>query len=90
LKEYVSLKLYNSVFWGVPSHIGICRNTTADTAAKQALQLPITDFKIPHIDLRAALKEYIQYLWQTDWNENVNNKLHDINPEVRKTQNVIL
>jgi hypothetical protein len=37
LKEYVSL-----------SHIGIHGNTTADSAAKHALQLPITDYKNSH------------------------------------------
>jgi ribonuclease HI len=43
LKEYLSLKLrgYDIVFCWIPSHIGIRRNTQADTAAKQALQLPL-------------------------------------------------
>jgi hypothetical protein len=49
LREYTSLKLrgYNIVFCWIPSHIGIHGNTKADSAAKQALQLPITNFKIP-------------------------------------------
>ena len=92
MKEYVSLKLrgFDIVFCWIPSHIGIRGNTKADTAAKQALQLPITDFKIPYTDLKALIREYVKHLWQIDWNENVNNKLHRINPIVSKTQNVIL
>ena len=92
LKEYTSLKLqgYNIVFCWIPSHIGIHGNTKADSAAKQALQLPITDFKIPYTDLKALIREYVKHLWQIDWNENVNNKLHKINPIISKTQSVIL
>jgi hypothetical protein len=66
------------------------KNTKADTAAKQALQLSIKYFKIPYTDLKASIGENVKHLWQTDWNENVNNKLHKINPIVSKTQNVIL
>ena len=61
LKEYVSLKLrgFDIVFCWIPSHIGIRGNTKADTAAKQALQLPITDFKIPYTDLKASIENML-------------------------------
>jgi hypothetical protein len=78
------------VFYWIPIHIGIHGNTKADSAAKQALQLPITDFKIRYTGLKASIREYVKYLWQTDWNEIINNKLHGINPIVSETQNVIL
>jgi hypothetical protein len=74
----------------IPSHIGIHGNTKADSAAKQPLHLPITDFKISYPDLKGSYREYVKNLWQTDWKENVNNKLHGINPTVSKTQNVML
>jgi hypothetical protein len=67
------------VFCWIPSHIGIHGNTKADFAAKQALQLRITDFKIPYTDLKSSVREKVKHLWQIDWNENINNKLHDIN-----------
>ena len=92
LKEYTSLKRqgYNIVFCWIPSHIGIRGNTKADSAAKRALQLPVTNFKIPHTDFKPMIREYVKHLWQTDWNECINNKLHDINPTVGKTQSIIL
>jgi hypothetical protein len=45
---------------------------------------------IPFTGLKASVSKYVKNLWQTDWNENVNNKLHDINPTVSKIQNGIL
>jgi hypothetical protein len=78
------------VFCWIPSHIGIHGRSKADSAAKQALQLPITDFKIPYTDLKASIREYVKNSWETDWNININNKLHGINSTVSKTQNVIL
>jgi hypothetical protein len=59
------------VFCWIPSHISIHGNTKTEYAAKQALQLPITHFKIPYIDLKASIREYVKNLWQSDWNENI-------------------
>jgi hypothetical protein len=60
------------VFCWIPSHIGIHGNTKADSATKQALQLPITNFKISYTDLKSSIREYVEHLWQSDWNENIN------------------
>ena len=92
LKEYTILKQkgYIIIFCWVPSHIGIKGNEKADIAAKNALQLPISNFKIPYTDYKTLIRSYVKTLWQTEWNTCINNKLHFINPTVGKFQNEIL
>jgi len=41
----------------------------ADKAAKEALELPISDIKIPYTDLYGIVKAFFREEWQTSWNE---------------------
>ena len=64
----------------IPSHVGIRGNDKADTAAKAALHLPITDYKVPFSDYKMYINRYIFNRWQDAWNNAVLNKLHDVKP----------
>ena len=46
------------------------------------LSEPLELCYIPHSDLRPTISTYIKSLWQHDWDENLNSKLHDIIPSV--------
>ena len=64
----------------VPSHVGIPGNERADKAAKEAVNEPILNPKIPYTDLKTQIHRHIRNSWQDVWNECENNKLHAIHP----------
>ena len=78
----------NIVFLWSPGHVGIQGNELADEVAKQALLAKdISPIKLPHTDYKHAVKQYVQSIWQEDWNQQKLNKLHSIQPKLqaRKT-----
>eukprot|EP00916_Digyalum_oweni_P019426 GHVL01032319.1.p1 GENE.GHVL01032319.1~~GHVL01032319.1.p1 ORF type:complete len:920 (-),score=34.35 GHVL01032319.1:223-2982(-) len=70
------------VFAWVPSHVGIRGNSAADQAAKEARERLITDKHTKHSDFRTRTNMYIKYLWQSEWDECEENKLHKIVPQL--------
>ena len=62
----------------VPGHVGIRGNSAADSAAKDALDRDISVELIPFSDLTSRTNKYILLLWQFEWDEFPENKLHKI------------
>ena len=68
----------------IPSHIDITGNELADELAKLALSSEkISKIKLPHTDIKHAIKQYTQSIWQEDWNKQEYNKLHSIKPKLQ-------
>ena len=72
---------YAITFVWVPSHIGIAGNTVVDACAKAALSLQMTMSTVPYSDFKPLIGTYIQSLWQTSWNGEIN-KFHRIQPVI--------
>ena len=73
---------FDIFFCWVPGHVGIKGNERADSAAKQALDLPITECCIPYTDLRQHIYTYVKSIWQASWSTLTFNKLYAIQPDL--------
>ena len=70
------------LFNWIPSHVGIRGNDKADAAAKAGLSRRVTDVPIPYFDFKKHINVLLKRKWQTQWDETVNNKLHEIHPQL--------
>ena len=66
-----------------PSHVGIYGNEQVDKKAKESLNLEQTDFKIPFVNFKPVINEYVFNEWQSIWSRADDNKLKEIEPHVR-------
>lgn len=71
---------FNIVFCWIPGNMGLAGNEQADKAAKEALQLEMTECKISASDIKPLLNLYIYNKWQMECNKCKNIKLYKVNP----------
>ena len=75
-------------FCWIPSHVGIRRNEVVDAAAKDASydpDLSVNPSKIPHLDMKKPIRDYILKKWQERWTSPLlknNKKYLKIRPSV--------
>ena len=70
-------------FCWLPSHRDIRGNEDADRAAKDALsKAQPENFELPCTDVFMKIQPFISSLWQERWDEEVDNKLHAIMPQI--------
>ena len=82
LVDTLSKCQYDVTFCWLPSHTGIAGNEKADAAAKDALKGDISNIKIPYSDFKPSISKYIRDIFQSLWDEQTNNKLHEIKSSV--------
>jgi len=66
----------------IPSHVNIRGKERADTTAKSALSLPVTNMKLPARELLPCVSNFCLDEWQEIWDCCEGNKLHSIYPTV--------
>ena len=70
------------LFYWIPSHVGIRGNKKADAAAKASLSRRVTNIPIPYGDFKKHIIVFLKHKWQSQWDEAVNNKPHEIHPRL--------
>ncbi|GFR98133.1 RNA-directed DNA polymerase from mobile element jockey [Elysia marginata] len=69
----------------IPSHVGIPGNEKVDELAKLALNKEVHDDKqVIWSDLKLKVNTHVEQLWQTDWDTEVDNKLHEIRSNLKE------
>ncbi|MBJ4999867.1 RNAse HI domain-containing protein, partial [Salmonella enterica subsp. enterica serovar Hadar] len=69
-------------FCWVPGHVGIRGNDLADVAAKSVSSLGVTRHPLFFRDFYSIICSFIRQTWQTVWDAQVHNKLHQLKPSL--------
>jgi hypothetical protein len=69
----------------IPGHIGIHGNTVIDREAKNPLDEPVSHCSIPYTDIKPFIVKYILKRWQDSWDQQIHNKLREMQSLVGKT-----
>ncbi|GBM46239.1 RNA-directed DNA polymerase from mobile element jockey [Araneus ventricosus] len=85
---YLTGKGLNIMFCWIPGHSGIIGNEMADKAARRPAT--VVDNFVPLCDALQAVKNQLTKKWQRTWDEQNQNKLHDIQPMVKPLKNCAL
>ena len=80
------LRWRNTCFMWVPSHVGLAGNSAADTAAKAALLMPVSNLTLPYSDYFPLIRTRALNQWHSSWSLETQNKLHAIEPTVNITK----
>ena len=75
-------------FCWVPGHVGIQGNEDADTVAKAGLNEPLGDVRVPYTDVTPIVNRSVRRVWQTNWNDQVGNKLREVKPILGESKSV--
>ena len=80
LLRFHNMRSKHIILCWLPSHTGIKGNEKADIAAKSALLLSPSNFKLPYTDFKPVINKYLFNKWQSVWDTAIHNKLHSIKP----------
>ena len=85
LCRLVSMSSHNEIImrW-ITSHIRVSGNKRADSAAKSALDLSADNISILYTDLKPTISKFLFTKWKQRWNNNIHNKLFQIQPTLRE------
>ena len=84
IKNHTISELKNIIYCRVPSHMDISGNEKFDKNAKESLNLEETVFKIPYVNFKPFINEFISDKWQTIWIRAKFDKLREVEPIVKR------